>query len=535
MKKSTRFNFVYAFFLALILILGMILGVRFLKDQGYTIQKPNQANTNSDRRVADILSLIQNNYVDEVNSDTLQNMPIDSLLQQLDPHSVYLPAEKAYAMSDDLEGNFEGIGVEYYILNDTLFITNVVKDGPAFNVGLKVGDKILKIDTVQVSGRSLPQKDMMGRLKGKKGSQVQVVIARRGFPQAIPMLIKRGKVEVNSVDAAYMLNAETGFIRISKFGANTEKDFVEALRGLKAKGLKKLVLDLRDNGGGYVTSATSLANHFFEQDKLIMYTQGRNEPRTDYFTTGGGEFEQGKLAVLINENSASAAEIIAGAIQDGDRGIIIGRRSFGKGLVQEQFQLDDGSALNLTVARYYTPLGRSIQKSYKKGYTAYKQELEERFNDGELTQPDGKKVDSLQKGTVYTTPAGKKVFGGGGITPDVFIKLDTTGYTKLYGKLLDERILFDYTFEILVKRYSANNLNQSSSQFQISETDWKDFIKYAQNKGVSANSKVFEPSKTLILSDLKLMLYRFYFGDQGYYRIANQTDPMIKSALSKLQ
>ncbi len=513
----------------------MVLGVQFLRDQGFEIQKPDRSISSEEKRAADILSLIKDKYVDEVDSATLQNLPIDSLLQNLDPHSIYLPADKAFVLSDNLEGNFEGIGVEYYILNDTLLITNVLRDGPAQQGGLKVGDKIIKIDSVQVSGRALPRSEMMGRLRGKRGSQVQVLIQRNGQNQALSYQIKRGRVEVSSVEASFMLNAESGFIRLSKFSANTEKDFLEALRSLKAKGMKKLVLDLRDNGGGYVSSATSLANHFFAEDKLIMYTQGRNEPRTDYYTTGGGEFEQGKLVVLINENSASAAEIIAGAIQDGDRGLIIGRRSFGKGLVQEQFQLDDGSALNLTVARYYTPLGRSIQKSYKKGYSAYQHELEERFVDGELTKFEPRLADSLARQNVYTTPAGKKVYGGGGISPDVYVKLDTTGYTKLYGKLIEQSILIDFVFDVLAKRYQAATLNQNLNQFQVSEADWKEFIRYAQNKGIKAEAKTFQASRNLIKSDMKLMLYRYYFGDQGYYRVANLNDPMIKSALQNLQ
>ncbi len=260
---------------------------------------------------------------------------------------------------------------------------------------------------------------------------------------------------VSSIDASYMLNANTGYIRISQFGANTDANFIDSLTVLKAKGMKKLILDLRDNGGGYLSAATGLANQILQENQLIVYTEGKHEPRTDYIATGGGVFEQGELAILINEHSASASEILAGAVQDLDRGIIVGRRSFGKGLVQEQFPFGDGSALNLTIARYYTPLGRSIQKSYKDGYVAYQKELEQRFADGELTAKKAKNKDSLKKNVAFVTGSGKKVFGGGGIYPDVYVKLDTTGQNDFYHKLSSEKLIFDFVYEVLGRRYSS--------------------------------------------------------------------------------
>ncbi len=535
MKKSTRFNILIALTYSVTLIGGMYLGYRFLKDQGFKIERPPRYAVNSNQKVEDIIYIINKNYVDDVNADSLQHLPIDSLLHQLDPHSVYLPAIKAYEFAETLQGNFEGIGVEYYIINDTLLVTNVLKDGPAFFAGVKQGDKILRIDSTYVSGRSLPRSEMVGKIKGKKGTFVQLKVLLAASKLPVIYHIKRGRVEVSSIDVAYMLNTETAYVRISKFGSNTDEDFINAIRNLKTKGMKKLVLDLRDNGGGYVTAATGLANQFLAEHKLITYTEGKHEPRTDYFATGGGEFEQGKLAVLINENSASASEIFAGAIQDLDRGIIVGRRSFGKGLVQEQFPFEDGSALNLTIARYYTPLGRSIQKPYKKGYAAYQRELEDRFVEGELTAKNIKAKDSLIKTPSFLTKGGKRLFGGGGIQPDVFVKLDTVGFNKFYTNLVSKKLLIDFVFENLVDRYNPTFIAQNLNTFSISETDYKDLLKYLQAKNIVIDAKQLAAAKPLIYNDLKVMLCKYHLGDLGYYKANNLTDNIVKQALTSLQ
>eukprot|EP01133_Synstelium_polycarpum_P004827 gene4827-5614_t len=498
MNKITRKNLLISLTYSITLIGGMFFGYKFLKDQGYNFQKPPVKAYNNKEKVDEIIHLIDKNYVDEVNTDTLNHLPIDSILHQLDPHSMYLPPEKATEQSDALEGNFQGIGIEYYILNDTLLVTNVIKDGPAFESGMKAGDKILKVDSTFVSGRQLPREQMTGRIKGKKGTPVQLQLLRPGISQPLVLNIKRGRVQVSSIDASYMLNPSTGYIRISKFGANTDVDFTESLRALKAKGMSKLVLDLRDNGGGYLTAATGLANQILPENKLIVYTEGKHEPRTDYIATGGGEFEHGRLAVLINENTASASEILAGAVQDLDRGVIIGRRSFGKGLVQEQFSFGDGSALNLTIARYYTPLGRSIQKSYKKGYTAYQNELEDRFNDGELTDKSAKPRDSVKKSTVYVTAAGKKVFGGGGIQPDVFVKMDTVGVNKFYNVLISKKVLFDFVFDVLAAKYNGHYLEQNMGNFSISPEDFENLIRYIRQKKIQIDIPQLNAAKPVI-------------------------------------
>jgi carboxyl-terminal processing protease len=535
MNKNTRKNLLIALTYSITLIGGMFLGYKFLRDQGYQISKPGKLAYHSNQKVDEIIHLIDRNYVDEVNTDTLSHLPIDSILHQLDPHSIYLPPEEATEQMETLEGNFHGIGIEYYVLNDSLLVTSVVKEGPAYQSGIKPGDRILKVDDFVVSGKNLPKAQMVGKIKGKKGTPVSLIIYRPATAKAISLKIKRSKVLVSSIDASYMLNANTGYIRISKFSASTDLDFTDSLKVLKAKGMTKLVLDLRDNGGGYLSAATGLANQILPENQLIVYTEGKHEPRTDYIATGGGMFEVGKLAVLINEHSASASEILAGAVQDLDRGVIIGRRSFGKGLVQEQFPFGDGSALNLTIARYYTPLGRSIQKSYKDGYSAYQRELDKRFEAGELTDKKQRRKDSLKKNTVYLTGSGKKVFGGGGIHPDIYVKLDTNGYNSLYQKLTDERILFDFVYDVLGSRYNSQYLEQNMENFNVSASDFMLFLKYLERRKVTIKQQELDVAKPAIYHDLRVLLYKYHLGDMGYYRALNQHDTMVKQALQSLQ
>lgn len=525
MKKTTRYHLIIAFTYSVTLIGGMFLGYKFLKDQGYSFSRTTHLANNNSEKVDEIIHIINRKYVDEVNADSLNHLPIDSLLHKLDPHSAYLPPQEANDLAETLGGNFAGVGVEYYILKDTLLVTNVIKDGPAYQAGLKQGDKILKIDTLFVSGKSLPREQMMGKIKGPKGTSVTLTILHPGNPQSLAITMKRDRVKVSTIDASYLLNPEIGYIRISKFGADTDKDFVDAIKELKGRGMKKLVLDLRDNGGGYLTAATGLANQILEENKLIVYTEGKHEPRTDYVATGGGEFEDGKLAVLINENSASASEILAGAVQDLNRGIIIGRRSFGKGLVQEQFPFGDGSALNLTIARYYTPSGRSIQKSYKKGYTAYQNEIGDRYIDGELT--DSRK---LLKDTVK-----KRVFTEGGIQPDIYVKIDTVGYNKLYVNLAAKKVLLDFVYDVLAGRYTSSFIEQNLNAFNINETDYKDLIKYIQARNIPIDVRQMVEAKPLIMSDLKVLLCKYHLGAAGYYKALNLSDAAVKQAITSLQ
>lgn len=535
MKKNTRNNILIALSYSVILIVGMVLGIKFIKDQGFGVERSPQLASNSDGKLEEILHIINKNYVDDINTDSFQNLPIDSVLHQLDPHSVYLPPTDAQDMTDDLEGNFEGVGIEYYMLNDTMMVTGVVKDGPAAQAGIKLGDKIISIDTAVVSGRKLPKEQLTGRFRGRAGSGVSVTLIHNGAQTPNRLMVTRGKVNISSIDAAYMINAETGYIRISKFGAHTDSDFSSMANSLKAKGMKKLILDLRDNGGGYFSAATGLADQFLPENKLIVYTQGKHEPRTDYFSTGSGTFQNGKLAILINENTASASEIVAGAVQDLGRGIIVGRRSFGKGLVQEQFAFGDGSALNLTIARYYTPSGRSIQKSYKRGYDAYKHELDERMTDGELTGDRIPFQDSVEKTEGVNISQAKRQKISGGIQPDIFVKLDTAGYNKFYATLVSKKILSDYVFHVLIGKYSQSFVEQNINNFSLGDGDFKDFIGYIQRKNVGIDRFQLYSAKGNILNDLKALLCRYYLGDVGYYKASNLNDSAVKQALASLQ
>lgn len=535
MKKNTRTNLLLALSYSIILIAGMYLGFRFLKDQGYTVTKDPNLAYEQDQKKNEILQIIDKKYVDDINTSKLKKLPIDSLLHELDPHSAYLPPADAEDMSNTLEGNFDGVGLEYYMLNDTMFVTGVVKDGPASMAGIKRGDKILQIDTAAVSGRKLSKDQLYGRFRGKSGTGVSVVLLHPGSLQSKRLEVTRGKINVSSIDASYLLTPEVGYIRISKFGANTDADFYNALSSLKAAGMKKLVLDLRDNGGGYFTAATGLADQFLPDNKLIVYTQGKHEPRTDYFSTGTGIFQQGKLAILINENTASASEIVAGAMQDLGRGIIIGRRSFGKGLVQEQFPFEDGSALNLTIARYYTPNGKSIQKSYAKGYDAYKRELDDRMTDGELTTDRNSFKDSVQRGEAAENNMVKVSKTSGGIQPDVFVKLDTAGYNSLYANLMSKKLLSDFVFQTLISRYPSNVVEQNLNNLKLNDNDFKDFTGFLQKKNILVDLHQLNTAKPIILNNLKAILYRYYFGDVGYYKAMNQSDAMVKEALTNLQ
>ncbi len=536
MGSFTRKNLWVAAGYAGVLAAGLVLGPKFAREDH------NSKNGsflpfglgNRSEKVEQVMQIINDNYVDSVKIDTIQNMAIQEILKHLDPHSAYLAPSEARLLTEDLEGNFDGIGIEYYILNDTLLVTSVNPGGPASKAGLKHGDKILAINRKPVSGIRITAQKVVEQIRGKKGTPVEILVKRDTLKKNFSVL--RGRVVVSSIDAAYMLNEQSGYIKISKFGARTDEDFLDQLQKLQKRGLKNLVLDLRDNGGGYLSAATGLADEFLKDKELIVYTEGLHEPRTDYFASAKGSFEQGKLVLLIDENTASASEIVAGAVQDLERGTIIGRRSFGKGLVQEQFDFGDGSALNLTIARYYTASGRSIQKSYKKGNDAYYSEVGERYKNGELAS-DGKNLsDTLyDKKKTFTTKSGKVLYGGGGIMPDIYIPVDTSGYTDLYYSLSAKGILNDLVFNHLVKsnpKYTSTD--EIVKNFKLSDQDIKKMIQLAATKGVKTNEKQLEMSRKEIESQLKARFARYYFGDEGYYKAINSGDQAIVRSLEVL-
>lgn len=540
MNSNTKNTFTY-FIIALIAVFfGVILGATYEQNRSANLTGsfPSFA-LNSSQKLDRILKVIKNNYVDSVNTDSLQKLAIDDILSNLDPHTIYLPPLQAKSQNESLEGNFDGIGIEYYVLNDTLLVTSVRKKGPSEKAGMLRGDRIIAVngESVLIEGAS---NKMVDKLRGKSGSKVQVDVLRQGFNKPISLNIERGRIVVSSIDVAYLIRPQIGFIKITRFGANTADDFTTALNELQKQGMKSLILDLRGNGGGYLSAATSLADQFLPDDQLIVYTEGLHEPRTDYKATGDGLFEEGRLIVLIDEGTASASEILAGALQDLDRATIIGRRSFGKGLVQEQFGFGDGSAMNLTIARYYTPSGRSIQKSYAKGVKAYKNELTYRFEHGDYTSLDSALSDSsfLSQAKAYKTLKGRTVYGGGGILPDVFIPLDTTQYTPFYQQVNSKGLVSEFVYGKLtnsVKVSQYKTITDFKSAYHFTDAAYASFLSHCTAKNVAFNKLQSETSKPLIVSQITAMLARYYFGEEGFYSIYAQTDDFVKQALLKLK
>lgn len=537
MKTSTKKNIIIAGSYTALFIAGMFLGPKFAAEDR------NRANgtflpflNGRADKLSTILRLIDAKYVDKIEPDSLKEIAIDEVLTHLDPHSVYLPPVEAGIFNEDLEGNFYGIGIEYYIVNDTITVASVNVGGPAHKAGLQRGDQIIKINNEPVINIGITGKQVVGAIRGKKGTIVDLLVKNEGDTIFKVVKIERDKISVNSVQASYLLNSETGYIKIDRFGSNTARDFRSALLNLQKKGIKNLILDLRDNGGGYLSAATALADQFLKDKKLIVYTQGAHEKRTDYWATNTGNFENGNLAVLINENTASASEIVAGAIQDQDRGIVIGRRSFGKGLVQEQFDFGDGSALNLTIARYFTPSGRSIQKSYEQDNEKYFDEIHQRYT-GNDTLVDLKKATDPEydKKGLYKTVSGRPVFGGGGIMPDIFIPIDTAGFTTYYKAVYSAGLMNQFVYKYLVNRIKPSSINDLLLSDYISDRDFEKFEAFVRSKGVEGGKKQIALSRPQIKKDLKELVARYYFGDNGFYRVHNSADKAVLKALQQFQ
>jgi carboxyl-terminal processing protease len=486
-------------------------------------------------KVSKVLDLVRHNYVDSVDVDSIEGSTVNTLLQNLDPHSLYLPAQQATSINEKLEGGFTGIGVEYILLRDTLVITQVNKSGPAYNAGIVPGDKVIEVDHQNFSGTHLTITKVSKAFRGNKDSQLLMAIIPAGSKATKFYNVKRDHVDLSSMDAAYMLTPTTGYIKISKFASTTDPDFRKALIKLKIDGMQKLVLDIRGNGGGYLNTATALADEFLTKKQLIVYTKGVHEPRTDYFATDSGNFQHGKLAVLIDEYSASASEILAGALQDLDRAVIVGRRSFGKGLVQEQFPFGDGSAVNLTIARYYTPSGRSIQKSYSHGVEIYRNELAQRMRKGELFSEENSLKDSaFNKPTHYHTSTGRKVFSGGGIMPDVFVPADTLQNTYVARELNNKQLFTAYVIDHmqpLLNKYTAEEFYKN---YNVTDADFGNFILYASQTVKDMDARELLIAKENIKTLLKAYAARFKWGDEAYFKTINTNDAAVKKAVEVL-
>ncbi len=517
------------------LLLGIAIGL-LIGDNNFTSRSLGFSLAGNDK-ISRVLTLVKNNYVDSVNVDSMEGVTVNNLLQNLDPHSLYLPPQRAQFINESLDGGFNGIGLEYQLLRDTLFITQVYPGGPAAAAGLIAGDKVIDVNGKKFSGTHLSAARVNKAFRGEKDSEIvlSVLVPNNSVQKLYP--IKQGYVNLSSLDAAYMATPGVGYIKISKFALTTDADFRAALRKLKNHGLKKLVLDIRENGGGYLNAATALADEFLTKDRLIVYTQGVHEERKDYFASDSGMFQEGKLAVIIDEYSASASEILAGALQDLDRAVIVGRRSFGKGLVQQQFPFGDGSAVNLTVARYYTPSGRSIQKSYKGGVENYHHEIAERMRKGELFSAQSNLNDSIFKGpSPYRTVSGKKVFSGGGIMPDIFVPADTDENTTLIQELNNQQLFTAYIIDRLQPTLSKfASADDFIKQYMVSNNEFDRFILYSSRTIKEMDSNELRISGQTIKTLLKAFAARFKWGDNAYFEALNSDDISLKKAVEALE
>jgi len=516
--------------LGISLVIGVIIG-RYLPAEKVLHQHSNIRSRND--KLNSILNIIESNYVDSVNRNDLVETAIPAILKKLDPHSVYIPAKDLARANESLQGNFEGIGISFSMLTDTILVISTIPGGPSEKLGLLPGDKILYVNDSLVAGRHIIDEKIMGMLKGPRGTVVKIKILRSGQKELLPFEITRDKIPIYSIDVDYMVNDHTGYLKINTFAMTTFDEFMKGLRELKEQGMTSLILDLRGNSGGIMEAAIQVADQFLKEGQLIVYTKGRSSPRNEARATGKGEFKTGNLVVLIDEWSASASEILAGALQDNDRGTIIGRRSFGKGLVQEPIPFSDGSGMRLTIARYYTPTGRSIQKPYKDGFEKYFDDLNQRYTHGEFEVSDSIHFsDSLR----FTTPGGKIVYGGGGIMPDKFVPVDTSGVSPYFLKVRS----FIYRFAL---KYTENNrelLKKYTESVEMGKYLDKQllldqFVQFAATNGIKKDPSGLKTSGEIIHTQIKAYIARNILDNKGFYPIWEQIDTTLKYAIDYLK
>ena len=479
---------------------------------------------------------ITNFYVDSVNEQKLVEDGIRGMLEKLDPHSTYTDAKETKAMNEPLQGDFEGIGVQFNMIEDTLVVIQPVVNGPSQKVGILAGDRIVSVNDSTIAGVKMPRIDIMKMLRGKKGTKVKLGIVRRGVSNILTFVVTRDKIPVHTLNAAYMIRPGVGYICLESFGMKTHEEFMDAVRGLEKQGMKSLILDLQDNGGGYLQAAVQIANEFLKDNEMIVYTEGRNVRRQNYKAIGNGRLQKMRIYVLVNEFTASAAEIVTGAIQDNDRGTVVGRRTFGKGLVQRPFDFPDGSMMRLTIAHYYTPSGRCIQKPYKKGdLKDYEMDLEKRLKHGELTNPDSIHFDSSQK--FYTLRNHRVVYGGGGIMPDYFVPLDTTKYTKYHRLLAAKNIIMNaYLKYVDANRTTLKDLYKSFDTFNknyvVPQSLLDTIIAEGKKEKVEPKDKA-ELTATIpyIKVQLKALVARDLWDMNEYYRVWNEQSDIVNKAV----
>ena len=520
--------------LPLIFSLVMIAGMFF----GFNLHKQSAGNkgffaANKRSSLEEAMDLIKLRYVDSVHLDTLEEGAIQQVMNGLDPHSVYIPASELKEVNEDIEGNFQGIGVEFNIFYDTVHVLYVMPGGPSDKAGLKVADRILKVNNQPIFGKTVTSDEVKNLIRGPANTTIDLAILRNNQPMHVS--VTRGTIPVPSLDAEYMIDKTTGYIKLNKFSENTYNEFMQAMADLKKQGLKKLILDLRGNGGGLMNEAVEIADEFLDDDKLIVYTEGANTERHDYTARRPGVFETGKLVVLVDELSASASEILAGALQDWDRATIVGRRTFGKGLVQEQYELSDGSAIRLTVARYYTPVGRSIQRSYDKGKKVYMEDIWQRYKDGELLHADSNKIN---KGQIFRTLVLKRpVYGGGGIMPDDFVPIDTNNIQRNVTQLYLETTFNNFVYNYYVQNLSMFDQYKSATDFAQRFTGinsaWDQLVNYALKDTIYLKN-IPAKDQAGIKEKLKAYLARYKWRNEGFFEVLNQDDATVKKAIDVL-
>jgi carboxyl-terminal processing protease len=485
-----------------------------------------------------LLRLVDGYYVDSANVDELTEKAIIHLLSELDPHSVYISKEEVDKMNEPLQGNFEGIGISFNIFKDTLLVTSIIPGGPSEKVGLRAGDRIVEVDGKNIAGTGIKNSDVMEMLRGDKGTTVKITVLRRNHNELLDFTIIRDKIPIFSLDASYMLNDETGYIKLNKFSATTTEEFTNAMMELKKQNLQNLILDLRGNGGGYLKTAIEISDQFLDNNKLIVYTDGTNERRRDYKATSNGIFKEGNLVVLVDESSASASEIVSGAVQDWDRGLIIGRRSFGKGLVQKPYFLTDGSLVRLTTAHYYTPSGRNIQKPYENGVEEYNRDYLDRLSSGQLFSADSiQLVDSLKFKTLVN---GRNVYAGGGVMPDIFIPMDTSSYYRYYNRLRRTNVVYNYVLDY-VDQHRTELKNQYpefetfKNNFEVAQEMIDSIISEGEKEGIEEDEESLTFTLPTMKKEIKALIARDIFSINDYYKIIYQDDEAILKALEVIE
>lgn len=520
-----------AIYLPLIIALSVVVGILVGRFYGSTNTENKFIIIPKANKLDNVLNYIENEYVDEVSKADIIELAIPRILEELDPHSQYIPAMELQKVNEPLEGNFSGIGIQFNMLNDTLVVIQTIANGPSQKVGVLAGDRIIKVNGELVAGKKLPSDSIVNRLRGTRGTQVNIEVSRHNVKELISFDIIRDNIPLFSVDVAYLIKGSIGYLKLNKFSATTEAEFITAVTKLRAQGMKKLILDLRENGGGYMNAAVFIADQFLAGNELIVYTQGKARDKEDFISTPGGLCTDLEIAILIDENSASASEILAGAIQDNDRGEIIGRRSFGKGLVQEQKPLADGSALRLTIARYYTPTGRSIQRPYSRDLDDYYGDLNVRFLHGEMENADSNKFDDSLK---FVTPGGKTVYGGGGIMPDIFVPLDTVGVSDYFIEVRNQGLIYRYSLKYADENRTALNELKTPGEFvQLLDKQnvLRKFISFAAKEGVKEVPKDIRTSEKILKVQLYAYIARNFLDNEGFFPIIQDIDNTLIKAV----